>query len=117
MALKLLLLEALQLDVGLVHLMVLICLLVGERSHYLKSRVHLSHRTGLICFRFLYMLILAVDGNFRLKSRLRSSDDNDPSLVPGAAYCVDRKPYLNYLKGYVTEKDVSAPPAPFAAQH
>ncbi|KAJ7110762.1 hypothetical protein C8R46DRAFT_1170994 [Mycena filopes] len=52
-------------------------------------------------FRFLYMLLLAVDTNFRLKNRLRANERDDPPLG------VEEAPYKEHLKAYVAEKDVS----------
>ncbi|KAJ7103991.1 hypothetical protein B0H15DRAFT_942026 [Mycena belliarum] len=58
-------------------------------------------------YRFLYMLILAVDANFRLKNRLRNKEIDDPSLGPGWGYWVEPKKYNRHIKKYVSEKDVS----------
>ncbi|KAJ7766826.1 hypothetical protein B0H16DRAFT_1661387 [Mycena metata] len=58
-------------------------------------------------FRFLYMLLLAMDANFRLKNRLRANERDDPPLGDGWGYIVEEKPYKQHLKGYVAEKDVS----------
>ncbi|KAJ7149525.1 hypothetical protein C8R43DRAFT_1128520 [Mycena crocata] len=58
-------------------------------------------------FRFLYMLILAVDANFHLKNRIREREVPDPSFAPGMGYVVDDEPYKEHLKDYVAEKDVS----------
>lgn len=63
---------------------------------------------NLHCFyRFLYMLILAMDANFRLKNRMSSTDAADPALGPGWAYFVRDEPYKEHLKNYVSEADVS----------
>ncbi|KAJ7197993.1 hypothetical protein GGX14DRAFT_374552 [Mycena pura] len=58
-------------------------------------------------FRFLYMLLLAMDANFRLKNRIRANEHDDPPLGTGWGYLVDDGPYKEHLKGYVAEKDVS----------
>ncbi|KAJ7162526.1 hypothetical protein C8R43DRAFT_1086432 [Mycena crocata] len=58
-------------------------------------------------FRFLYMLILAMDANFRMKSRLRKNARPDKPLGPGLGYMQDGEPYREHLKDYVAEKDVS----------
>ncbi|KAJ7081651.1 hypothetical protein B0H15DRAFT_924210 [Mycena belliarum] len=58
-------------------------------------------------FMFLYMLVLAVDANFRLKNRIRKNEHDDPSFGSGWGYMVDDAPYREHLKGYVAEKDVS----------
>jgi hypothetical protein len=57
--------------------------------------------------RFLYMLIIAVDANFRLKNRMRANEIDDPSLGPGWGYWVDPEKYANHVRKYVNEKDVS----------
>ncbi|KAJ7601897.1 hypothetical protein DFH06DRAFT_1351890 [Mycena polygramma] len=59
-------------------------------------------------YRFLYMLILAMDANFRLKNRLRANEHQDPSLAPGKGYFCTPAPYKEHLKHYVAEKDVSS---------
>ncbi|KAJ7039474.1 hypothetical protein C8F04DRAFT_1178631 [Mycena alexandri] len=56
---------------------------------------------------FLYMLILAMDANFRLKNRLRANKRDDPPLGDGWGYIVEEGPYKEHLHGYVAEKDVS----------
>ncbi|KAJ7919700.1 hypothetical protein B0H13DRAFT_2428738 [Mycena leptocephala] len=58
-------------------------------------------------YQFLYMLILAVDANFRLKNRMRANEIDDPSLGPGWGYWVEPEKYASHVKKYVNEKDVS----------
>ncbi|KAJ7084884.1 hypothetical protein B0H15DRAFT_951369 [Mycena belliarum] len=58
-------------------------------------------------FRFLYMLLLAIDANFRLKSRLRANQRDDDPLGPGWGHLLEEPPYKEHLKNYVAEKDVS----------
>ncbi|KAJ7874124.1 hypothetical protein B0H13DRAFT_1894675 [Mycena leptocephala] len=58
-------------------------------------------------YQFLYMLIIAVDANFRLKNRMRANEIDDPSLGPGWGYWVDPEKYANHVRKYVNEKDVS----------
>ncbi|KAJ7156559.1 hypothetical protein C8R43DRAFT_1125754 [Mycena crocata] len=58
-------------------------------------------------FRFLYMLLLAVDANFKLKNRKRANEIDDPSLGPGWGYWVEPRRYRRHLSGYVGEKDLS----------
>lgn len=53
------------------------------------------------------MLILALDANFRLKHRYRADEKPDPELGPGWAYFVENEPYMEHLKHYVSERDVS----------
>ena len=40
---------------------------------------------------------MAVDGNFRLKRRMVSSDERDPGLNEGWAYFVEDKAYRTHL--------------------
>jgi hypothetical protein len=54
------------------------------------------------------MLIVAMDSNFRLQSRLRGSMLKYPSLAPGWAYFMDDSPYADFIKDYVDDKEVSA---------
>ncbi|KAJ7791595.1 hypothetical protein B0H14DRAFT_3500285 [Mycena olivaceomarginata] len=58
-------------------------------------------------FRFLYMLLVALDANFKLKNRIRTNEHPDPSLGPGWAYFVNPEKYRRHIKNYVPEKDVS----------
>ncbi|KAJ7735256.1 hypothetical protein DFH07DRAFT_753979 [Mycena maculata] len=58
-------------------------------------------------FRFLYMLLLAVDANFKLKNRIRANEIDDPPLGPGWSYWVEPQCYKRHLKSYVAEKDMS----------
>ncbi|KAJ7078641.1 hypothetical protein C8R43DRAFT_965974 [Mycena crocata] len=57
-------------------------------------------------YRFLYMLLLAMDANFRLKSRLRPNERDDQPLG-GWGHLVNEGPYKEHLVDYVAEKDVS----------
>ncbi|KAJ7088008.1 hypothetical protein B0H15DRAFT_949821 [Mycena belliarum] len=59
-------------------------------------------------YQFLYMLLLAVDANFRLKNRMRKNELDDPSLGPGWGYWVEPQKYKRHLKKYVHEKDISS---------
>ncbi|KAJ7454342.1 hypothetical protein B0H11DRAFT_2244997 [Mycena galericulata] len=58
-------------------------------------------------YRFLYMLLLAIDANFRLKNRMRVNEIDDPSLGPGWGYWVEPERYKRHLQKYVHEKDMS----------
>ncbi|KAJ7697294.1 hypothetical protein B0H16DRAFT_1750084 [Mycena metata] len=58
-------------------------------------------------FRSLYMLLVAMDANFRLKNQLRANEHDDLPLGPGWGYQVEPGPYKEHLKTYVAEKDVS----------
>ncbi|PBK59706.1 hypothetical protein ARMSODRAFT_991083 [Armillaria solidipes] len=57
--------------------------------------------------QFLYLVVLAIDANFRLKNLFRSSQEKDPGLHTGLAYFVDPGPYLEHVRKYATQKDVS----------
>ncbi|KAJ7020541.1 hypothetical protein C8F04DRAFT_974156, partial [Mycena alexandri] len=59
-------------------------------------------------FRFLYMLIVALDANFKLKNRMRGNAKSDPPLGPGWEYFVEPKEYKKHLRNYVPEKDISS---------
>ncbi|KAJ7278653.1 hypothetical protein C8J57DRAFT_1502496 [Mycena rebaudengoi] len=58
-------------------------------------------------FRFLYMLILAMDANFHLKNRIRKNEHYDPPTGSGWGHLVEEELYKTHLKDYVAEKDVS----------
>ncbi|KAJ7236985.1 hypothetical protein C8J57DRAFT_1529783 [Mycena rebaudengoi] len=58
-------------------------------------------------WRFLYILLLALDANFRLKNRIQVNEHQDHSLGSGWGYFVERKAYRRHLKNYVAENDVS----------
>lgn len=56
--------------------------------------------------RFLYLLIVALDANFRLKNLMRSSVARDPGLHTGLAYFPDDEPYREHILKYASQKDV-----------
>ncbi|EDR12898.1 uncharacterized protein LACBIDRAFT_323718 [Laccaria bicolor S238N-H82] len=58
-------------------------------------------------WKFLYLLIIAMDANFRLKNLMRSSIAKDPGLHTGMAYFPDDKPYREHVLKYATQKDIS----------
>ncbi|KAJ7788061.1 hypothetical protein B0H13DRAFT_1936652 [Mycena leptocephala] len=62
-----------------------------DQAGQCASTAGLVHMMGAIClklarvdpkYQFLYMLIIAVDANFRLKNRMRANEIDDPSLGP-----------------------------------
>ncbi|KAF9489536.1 hypothetical protein BDN71DRAFT_1512056 [Pleurotus eryngii] len=57
--------------------------------------------------RHLYSLLVSLDANFRLKNRLRFSDEANPGLVTGLAYFVEPTAYSTHLKKYSEQKDTS----------
>ncbi|KAF9470843.1 hypothetical protein BDN70DRAFT_901798 [Pholiota conissans] len=60
-----------------------------------------------IKIRFLYMMIVCMDANFRLKNQLVSNYSQDPGLGIGWAYMVPRKPYEEYILRHVNDEDIS----------
>lgn len=58
------------------------------------------------CLRFLYILILCIDANFRLKNQLVSSYSQDPGLGIGMAYMVALEPYDRYVLSRAKDADV-----------
>ena len=59
-------------------------------------------------YSWLYMLMVAMDANFQLKSRLRGAINREPALGLGWAYFVDNGPYSEFIKDYVDEDEVCA---------
>ncbi|KAJ3500706.1 hypothetical protein NLJ89_g9679 [Agrocybe chaxingu] len=58
--------------------------------------------------RFLYMMFVCMDANFRLKNQLVSSYSQDPGLGIGWAYMVPRAPYEGYILSRSNDEDVSS---------
>ncbi|KAJ7858228.1 hypothetical protein B0H14DRAFT_3085090 [Mycena olivaceomarginata] len=58
-------------------------------------------------FQFLYMLLVALDANFKLKNRMRLNEKPDPPLGPGLGYFAHPDKYRRHLKNYVAKKDIS----------
>lgn len=56
--------------------------------------------------RFLYMVLVCMDANFRLKNRLISNFSVDPGLSNGMAYMTPRSPYESYVLSQADAKDV-----------
>lgn len=78
---------------------------VPPRDRYARNCSH--HVTGSFMFcRWLYRLILAMDANFRLKNRLRTSSKTDPGLGTGWAYFVPEGEYKEHIMKYVTQEEV-----------
>lgn len=65
-----------------------------------RANKHSSH------LRFLYVLIVALDANFRLKNLMCSSLKKDPRLHTGFAYFPEDAPYQKHILKYATQKDV-----------
>ncbi|KAF9470104.1 hypothetical protein BDN70DRAFT_821745, partial [Pholiota conissans] len=58
-------------------------------------------------FKFLYMVFICMDANFRLKNQLVSNYSQDPGQGIGWAYMVPRKPYEEYVLGKANDEDIS----------
>ncbi|KAK6984039.1 CxC2 domain-containing protein [Favolaschia claudopus] len=58
-------------------------------------------------YQFLFMLILAVDANFRMRNRLRANAHYDPPLGSGWGYMQEFKAYKQHLLNATPEKDIS----------
>jgi len=56
--------------------------------------------------RFLYMMFIAMDANFRLKNQLVSNYLQDPGLGIGWAYMLPREDYEGYVLSRVDDDDV-----------
>jgi hypothetical protein len=52
------------------------------------------------------MLIIAMDANFRLRSKLRGVVNKNHTLGPGWSYFVNNGPYSDFIKDYVDEEEV-----------
>lgn len=66
----------------------------------LREKVRLfltSTNVSLKECRWLYRLFVAIDGNFRLKRRMVSSEERDPGLNAGWAYFVEAKRFNKHL--------------------
>jgi len=52
------------------------------------------------------MLVVGMDANFRLRSKLRAAVSRDPVMGLGWAYFVDHQPYAEFIKDYVDQDKV-----------
>ncbi|KDR65401.1 hypothetical protein GALMADRAFT_81900, partial [Galerina marginata CBS 339.88] len=57
--------------------------------------------------KFLYLMFLCMDANFRLKNQIVSNYSQDPGLGIGWAYLVPREPYESYVVSRANDKDIS----------
>ncbi|TFY80078.1 hypothetical protein EWM64_g3925, partial [Hericium alpestre] len=55
--------------------------------------------------RWIYVLVLAMDANFKLKQK-KWKKDTQQELSPGWGYFVQEDDYQTYLKGYITEPEM-----------
>ncbi|KAI0058288.1 hypothetical protein BV25DRAFT_1810998, partial [Artomyces pyxidatus] len=56
--------------------------------------------------QWIYRRIIAMDANFRLKNKLRSSAANDPGFHTGLAYFVPEEGYNEHVSNYATQEEV-----------
>jgi hypothetical protein len=57
--------------------------------------------------RFLYMLLVALDANLKLKNCMRPNEKPDPPLGPGLGYFVPRPRFLEKLCASILSSNVS----------
>jgi hypothetical protein len=57
--------------------------------------------------RYLYTLVVSLDGNFKLKRK--SQNINDPELSEGWSYFVDEKSFQAFLATLPETQEVSLP--------
>ncbi|KAL1724879.1 hypothetical protein EV714DRAFT_222349 [Schizophyllum commune] len=57
--------------------------------------------------RFLYRKFIAQDANFRLANAMRSSEARNPVLGDGWGYFVKRSSYMQYVRSFANEEDIS----------
>ena len=60
--------------------------------------------------RWIYMLIVAMDANFHLQSKLQGAINTNYTLSSGWLYFVNNGPYLDFIKDYVDDDEVSIGP-------
>lgn len=53
------------------------------------------------------MLTVAMDANFRLRSKLRGAITKDPTMGLGWSYFVNNAPYADFIKDYIDQEEVS----------
>ncbi|KAH8802319.1 hypothetical protein DL96DRAFT_1718947 [Flagelloscypha sp. PMI_526] len=58
-------------------------------------------------YKFLFMLFLSLDANFRLKNKLRENAHDDPAIVDGVGYFVMRELYNAYVLKHAGTVEVS----------
>ncbi|PBK59169.1 hypothetical protein ARMSODRAFT_983262 [Armillaria solidipes] len=57
--------------------------------------------------QFLYVLLICMDANFRLKNQMVSSYSRDPGLGIGWGYFVPRAPFETYVLNHTSDEDIS----------
>ncbi|PBK63848.1 hypothetical protein ARMSODRAFT_990134 [Armillaria solidipes] len=58
-------------------------------------------------YQFLYVVILCMDANFRLKNQIVSSFSRDPGLGIGWAYFVPKEDFDRYIRSHTSDEDIS----------
>ncbi|KAF7797969.1 hypothetical protein EIP86_009176 [Pleurotus ostreatoroseus] len=58
-------------------------------------------------YAFLYWMFLAMDANFRQKNRHRPTTYKDTCLSPGWAYFVETEAYMEHVRKYATQEEIS----------
>ena len=59
-----------------------------------------------VVFRYLYILYISVDANFKLKGKQQGLKDVD--LLPGWGIYVDESAYQKFLSDYIDQPEVCA---------
>ncbi|KAF9003812.1 hypothetical protein BDZ89DRAFT_1145888 [Hymenopellis radicata] len=57
---------------------------------------------------FIYQLFIGLDANFRLRNRLVSTHERDPSLADGMAYFVPRAEYVSHIRNFINQNEMSS---------
>ncbi|KAF8887913.1 hypothetical protein CPB85DRAFT_1258242 [Mucidula mucida] len=56
--------------------------------------------------KFIYILFLAIDANFRLCNAVVSTTERDPPLGDGWAYFIEQAPYNVHIRTFVSQEDM-----------
>lgn len=70
------------------------------------SDLFLSYTRSSFLGSWLYQLILGMDANFRLRSKVRGVGTTDVLLNPGMAFFVKPEPYAAFIKTAIDEDEV-----------
>ncbi|KAF8907161.1 hypothetical protein CPB85DRAFT_1223639 [Mucidula mucida] len=57
--------------------------------------------------KFIYILFLAIDANFRLRNAVVSTAERDPPLGDGWAFFVEQAPYNEHVRSFVSQEDMA----------
>ena len=72
--------------------------------HMFSFCVSLSLITLSYSYRFLYILYIVIDGNFKLKGK--EQNVNDVELMPGLGAYVPETEYKSHIANYVDQPEV-----------